>query len=587
MRWCSLVLLLFLSAAASATDYFAAGSAGKGFSPAGSDGNSGLSAALPKSESWCLTNLSAGDSCTYASGNYTTFKLTIAVSGTAGNQILFDCEAKHTCSVGRITVNGQSYVEVRRFKGDTDFYDPTHNFNNPRVLINDADHIILTSLFIRGEPERCAPANVGPGCRDADPDRRYNDLVTIDSKSHHIELRSHDTFGEMRLLDGNHASIQLFDDGTGGADQCTADERYYWIHGTPDTPLIMSMRYHHGFSNKGVCDALVEHVEIQQQGNGRGDLQQPTNADDDVQAGGAFHGSDHRRYVVRFSTMALAGSGTSDDSNLAFLETGLFGGNIFVAEDVCFAHLSQYRAWGQAVIVGRLNTVTNVDDIAYLNIASDQIGYLDETEGSGVADDDATGFFIERTNASSAVTDIFLDGIVFNNVSSIGADQFLIDTVGTQTTHASTVCPTTIEGVECGSSITYDTGQLFTDPENSDWTINDASLTDNAVPIALTTDSGTGSTIAVTDARSHCFVDDMDGMRPSGDVLDINGDECTVTAVGSASITCNETITWASSEEIRYKLGGVIHNDIGAIISGADPGEPPLPGPGRTMKPHL
>lgn len=584
------LLLLLVAPLANATAFFAAGTAGQGFSPAGNDGNSGLSAALPKTADWCLSNLVANDSCTYASGNYEGFDLRPTVAGDdIDNRILYDCADKHTCSFDRAVIDGAGFIHVRRIKFDSEFHDVTKSDANPRFKIITSPGVLLESIFVRGEQQLCADGTPPAGCPEqADPNRKYNDCIEVDRGSDHFELRSSDTYGEFRIIDCNHSQLQFHDDGDTG-DDCSADEVYYWVHGTPDNPGIMSIKYHHGVSMKGPCFVLMEHIEFQRQGNGRGDLTQPDNELVFDQAGGTLHGSDGENYVVRYSTMAYGGNGTSSEINKTVMGFGAFGNNGNEILNYCMAHISVWRAWGHVGQVSILNNVVRVDDIAYLNIASDEGGYLNETEGAGTADSEASGYFFRRGTTKGGqegnLTDVYIDGIVFNNVSTIGADLFFWETIG-NTSYASTDCPLTDEDVECGSNIVYDTGQLFTDPANSDWTILDSSLTANASPIALTTDSGTGSTIAVTDQRAHCFVDDMDGMRASGDVLDINGDECTITAVGASSITCAESFTWASSEEIFYKLGGTIHDDIGAIISGAGGGEPPLPGPGRTMKKH-
>lgn len=581
-RLLAILLLLPLSALAQTT-YYAAGTTAQGFNPAGNDSNNGTSAATPRTAQWCFGNLSPGDTCIYASGNYEGLDFEPTVSGTSGNEILHDCADKHTCSFDRWLIVGVSYIEVRRLRSETDYYDSTKSFTNPRVRIDEASRITLTSVFLRGEPQICADTNVGPGCPSGDPDRRYNDLLDIQSNSNRIEIRSDDTYGETRILNASHSLLEINDNGGG---DCDENERYYWIHGTPDNPLIFSSLYHHTLTLRGVCDTLIEHVDFQQSGTGRSDLVQPQNSSTEDQSGGTLHGADFTRMIVRFATGSYGGSGTNENNNGSMIEIGLFGGNTLnTVTDVCLAHWSLWRPWGTAGTVSEVNQITAVDDIVMLNMAIDEGWYLDQSEGSVVADGESNGYVFRRSGGG-AVTDVFLDGIVFNLTPSVGGSGFLYDDRGIQTNLNAADCPATVDGVECGSNIVNDTDDLFNDPNNRDFTAADtAALNGQAVPIAVTTNSGTGSTINVT--RPYCFADNFDGMRPSGDVLDINGDTCTVTSVGSASITCNESITWSSGESIRYTIGGTVMDDIGAIEAAASPGEPPPPGPGSNIEKHL
>lgn len=606
MKWLTM-LLLMLSMPAWSTAYFAAHPS---FTPAGSDSNDGLSAANPKTHTWCFTpgSLSGGDSCTFAAGNYGTASIDIdtIVLGSAGNLITFQCAGKYTCSFSLVRVHDSDYVELINFQVDSEFYDGTHSYNNPLVSVFGSDHIWFTANMFRGEPQRCKDGwlvfNGGAGnCSSNSTYNRYQDLVIVGGKdstadaSSEIAFRSSDTFGEMQFIDGNHAQLEFHDDRDTGdpGNTCTADEINYYVAGTPTTPLIFSNTYHHNVSNKGVCAVLFEHVDFRLTGTGRGDTPQPDGSSgQDDQQGVPLHGSDHEYYGVRFSTFSFGGDGTEDNGNNAGIsDIGLFGqaGSTpqNTVEDVCYAHLSSWRNWGVPFTIGRFNEITLVDDVVILNSAHDEMGYLNTTEGGGTADLIPIGYVIDRIVNSSSVT-VFVDGIVFDNVTGLEGDKFLYDQIAApDDTYASSACPTTVEGIQCGSNITYSNTAFFTDPLNRDYTILDTTrLQATAEPIGQTSDSGTGSTIGVD--YPWCFFDDLNGLRASGDVLDINTDECTVVSVNRAggTITCNETITWALNDDIQYKVGGVVHDDIGAIISGgAGPGEP-NPGPGRNLKPH-
>lgn len=580
-RLLAILLLLPLSALAQTT-YYAAGTSAQGFNPAGNDSNNGTSAATPRTPAWCFANLTPSDTCIVAGGNYGGLDFEPTVSGTAGNLITFRCAGKHTCSFDRVLIVSQSYIEAINIKSDTQFYDSTKSFTNPRIRVRNADNIYLTGVFFRGEPQECADGNTNIGCPSGDPDRRYNDTVELQSGSNQIVIRSSDTYGETRLINANHTLLQFDDDGGGS---CGSGESYYHIHGTPDTPLVISNEYHHGIAVKGVCNLLFEHIDFQQIGTGRGDLTQPDNGDNE-QSGGVFHGSDYDNLIARFITASRGGDGTSSDENKGIIEVGLFGGNTLnTVTNACFSHFSIDKPWGQSIVIGQNNQITQVDNIALLNFAINDSWYLRETEGASIANGESLGYILRRTGGPT-VTDVYADGFVFNHASGVTGDGFLYDNRGTQTNLDATDCPSTVDGVECGANISHDTDELFNDPANRDFTIADeTALSGQAVPIAVTTNSGTGSVINVS--RPYCFADRMSNIRASGDVLDINGDTCTVTSVGSASITCNESITWSSGESIRYTIGGAVMDDIGAIEASASPGEPPPPGPGSNIEKHL
>ncbi len=294
----------------------------------------------------------------------------------------------------------------------------------------------------------------------------------------------------------------------------------------------------------------------------------------------------------------------ASSTTLAQWESGLFGSpsadgcpGLDRTEEVCFAHNSGWRPWGNMVSLGRNNCIWtdgDIQGIVYINNAIDEIGYLEEAEPA-TADKPANGYFLQRLSSlNRPISNVWIDGLVYDPVSALEGDKFIYadnPDVG----YTSSSCPGTDIGgtdMNCGSTVSYSNTQFFLDPANRDFTINTgdpAGLTGTAVPIAQTTSTGTGNTISVTGNRAQCFMPQIGetGYGYPGDVLDVNGDTCTVTSVNynTDSITCNETITYASGENIRFVIDGVVHDDIGAISSSATPPDPgPInPGPGREL----
>lgn len=572
------------------------------FTPAGNDGNSGATAALPKTDGWCRdpANVSAGDIRIYASGNYEGEDFIIdGMNGADGNLITHRCAGKHTCSFDRWAILNSSYLELINLKTDSDYWDSTKSYTNPRIRIRGSNDIYMTAVFIRGDRDMCAPGwlafNGGAGdCRPT-AYGRYQDVITFGDNStaensYNIAIRSSDTWGETRVLYSSHELLQIHDNKNGTL--CEATEVNYYIGGTTTNPLIWYNEEHHGIAVKGGCNVLVEHVDFQKTGTGRGDLNQTEGYSVGPQSGGTHHGATFEHYTARFNTYSFAGTHSLDSDNSAVYEAGFFG-DAPGANYGCFAHNSVWRPWASTAIIGEVNGTA--DDIVVLNVAIDEGSYGYEQDGAGVATSEYIGFAF-GTGGSTEPANVYIDGIVYDVVSGLEGDKFLIDTTGVNTEYASTDCPSAElggdTGIECGSNITYSNTVFFEDPANRDFTINTgdpASLTGTAIGVAKATNSGTGSTINVTANRAQCFFDDLGGIRASGDVLDINGDECTVTGVDYVNdqITCNETITWASGEDIFFKVDGAVHDDIGAIpAAGSGPGLP-TPGPGRNLEPHL
>jgi hypothetical protein len=607
-------------------------------------------------------NNSAGDTFTYAAGNYGSdnFDLT-GVAGATGNFITHQCATKYGCSFDRWVFQDTSYVEVIWMKSDSNFFDSTHTGTNPRVRMRNTHDVTFTAVFIRGQQ-----------------DFEYNDVIEVGDNnpatdcgrcSWQIVFRSDDTLGATQLLETTHTILQIHNDDDGYS--CRTEEIGYAVLGTTSTPVIVSTKYHHSVSNKGACSVLLQHIDFQQSGQGNGPLRIPNF--DTGQGGETIHGSSHRHYAIRFNTLSLGGVGTHQGTQFHH-GVGLFGGDPYVTEDVCIAHNSSWRPWGGEVGIGQLNTITNVSDISILNYAADEIHYgysqtfdyvfdsgthtgannqtttltdssqawvdnewndqyiiYNVTDGSSAVIDDTTattivvtaltggtdndfdtgdsyeirprqdegvGYALMRMGGADDV-ETYIDGFFFDIHSDLEGDKFIWDSSG-DNAHASSACPdNSADGVgdtdfRCGSNISYSNTQFFADPANRDFTINTgdpAGLTGAAVPIATVSGTGSGQLISLNEDRGGCFMQPIgeSGKGWPGDTLDINGEECTVSAVDYESatntITCNETISYAEGEEIRFKIDGAVHDDIGAIAATATPPGPgpQTPGPQRSL----
>lgn len=591
MKRLLLCLLLACSAAANAADTYYC--ADEDFDPPGDNINSGATAALPKTDGWCRANLSPGDTAIYAAGNYEGEDFVIdGENGTASQWITHRCATKHGCSFDKMFIDNSSYIEIIRMKSVSNWWDSTHSGSNYRVRMWGSHDITLTAVFLGGQRVDF-----------------YNDLVQIGDDStgsgrasYDIVIRSSDTWGETQIRESTHTSIQFQDDDDEVA--CEELESGYALLGTPSTPLIVYTFYHHAMSVKGNCDVLVQHVDFQQNGTGIADPI-PGAYSSDSQSGGTHHGSDHKHYAVRFNTYSYGGSGDSGDNNSAMWETGLFGSaspdcnGIDVAQDVCFAHNSMWRAWGNAAGIGRLNCILtegSVDDIVYLNVAADETGYLETTEPA-TADRAANGYFLERIS-SNAISDVYMDGIVYDPVSALEGDLLMYHRNAT-TGYSDEDCSAAELGtsdIGCGSNITYDNQDYFTDPADRDFTIASGLSPDNltaaAVPIAETTSTQTSATIPVTANRAQCFMGPIgeSGYGYAGDVLDVGGVTCNVVDVDydNDTVTCSEAISWVTGDDIYFVIDSAVMDDIGAVPSGAGPTPgPSTPGPPRQISTHL
>lgn len=593
---------------AQATTYYCAPDT---FTPAGNDSNSGLTASAPKTHTWCYDNGTAGDVMIFAAGNYGGIDFEPTSSGSSTNPVTYQCAGYQTCRMDRVAILDIEYVTVIRFYFDTDYYDPTKSDTNPRVRIWGSNHIKFIANAIRAEPFRCAEGNPGPGCSAPSEYRRYNDAIevgndgTTSRASYAIGFYSDDTYGIGRSINGNHTQLQIHDADEPG--DCDSKETNFLVTGTPDNPYIFSNEWHHSIATKGPCHVLYEYIDFQQAGTGRGDLVIPYNSDD-TQSGGPLHGSSYIHHAVRFSTMSYGGSGTEENGNHSLFEVGMFGDTDTddprVANEVCMAHVSMWRPWGQAISLGRPNVNLNdgIDDVVLLNIAADDISWLYETEGGTVANLISRGYFLDRVGDADAVTDIYVDGIVYDPVNGLSGDKFLYKQTGVDAQYDSGDCPGTLgdSDIECGSSITRSTTQLFNAPASRDFTINDVTnLSGTAVPIATVVGSGTGSTISITPNRAQCFFDrmcqdgtaDADCLRAAGDAIYVDTDAVNVTAVNTTTdtLTLSASITYADGDEIYFNVDSSIMDDIGAVQYGTTPPSPgpPDPGPGVSAEKHL
>ncbi len=532
-------------------------------SPTGRADNDGNSASTPWNSATCFTSLAPGDRCIYLPGNYGRTHFMPAKSGVSGNRITHECQTLHGCSFDRIRIESVAYLTIKNIKSDTNYYDPTHTYTNPRAWVQLSHDIKFDSIYVRGEPERCAPGNPGPGCAGTEWER-YNDLFQLGSAgkaSYNIEIT-----GNTHLIDGNHDSLTLFDDSDTVA--CEPNESNVWVHGTETTPIVVSMRYHHNFSIKGACRVLIEHVDFRQAGSGRGDLQLPHDASDHDQAGEIIHGADFQHAIVRFASMSQGGSGTAKTQNSANIGIGNYGSTV---NGACFAHLSHYRPWGAALSMGRMNDVASVQRVSILNNAVNEAWHM-ATANPAVTDSPYKNYILLRTYGTGSFS-AYINGLVAGSVHE--TDALFYNSLGAKQGFGSV--PLNVDGVQIGSNVKRFDGALYRDPSKRDFTpLPDGPLVAAASPIALTTNSGTGTKIKID--RPECFMGTMGGMR-SGDVIDINSDQCTVVDVNLANseLTCSSTISWAAGEAIYYKPGGTIFREIGARrVGGLRPRPPRL-----------
>lgn len=520
--------------------------------PDGRAGNAG-SRSAPWNAASCFERLSPGDTCIYLNGNYGGQNFEPLNSGSPGNRINHECESLHGCRFDRIKFEGVSHVNVAKIASDTNYYDDSKSFTNPRMGLFAAHHLRFDSIYVRGEPQACADGNPVQGCKGGSEYSRYNDLVRIgDPKDGSKTSWAIEITGRTELIDGNHSVVQIYDDND--AQYCETRESDIWIHGTPERPIKMSSKYHHIISLKGSCRVLVEHVDFGPAGTGRGDRYQPDNSTFD-QAGGILHTSGAHEFIVRYSNFSKGGSGTRGARNNSHIEVGMFGDTV---NGACFAHNSHFRPWGTMATIGRLNKVRSLQRVSILNNALSEPWHMRATNRSA-ADSPYAGYAIARTGQEGFVQ-VDVDGIAVG-----GSDVELFTSLkGRERRFTDSV--SYIDGVQFGSGLWSTSGALFRQPTRWDFRPRAGSvLLGNAVPIATTTSAGSGKDVPVS--RPECFAGTMSGMR-SGDTIDIGGTSCTVKSVdlGDATLTCQRAISWENNAPIFYKSGNRTVRDIGSRV---------------------
>jgi hypothetical protein len=522
-------------------------------SPNGQSTNSGTQASSPWDAESCFSRLSPGDTCIYLVGNYRDTQFRPIDNGTQSSWITHRCEQRHACVFDRLRFDGNRFLKVINIASDTNYYDSSKTYTNPRMLIRASHDLKFDSIYVRGEPQVCAEGNPGPDCRGSSDFSRYNDLVTIgDSNypaavSYRIEIA-----GATEFINGNHSVIVFFDDGD--AQYCEADESDIWIHGTAQTPIRISSKYHHNLEFKGACRVLVEYVDFGPAGNGRGDLMQP---DDGYiwQSGGIIHGSSIQNVIVRHSNFTRGGSGTDKQGNQAHFEIGLFGRGV---NGACFPHNSHFRPWGTLAIAGRTNEVPHVKNVSILNNAVAEGWYMTATNREA-ATSPYEGFLLARASGDGNV-DVDVDGIAVDSASA--RNGLLIGRTRLQFGFGD--APFNSDGINVGRTIFNNASNPFRDPLNGDYRPNSgSSLVGTAVPIARTTAAGSGVSVPID--RPECFAGKLGGMR-EGDRIDIGNSRCTVvsTDLAKGTLTCSTAINWSAGAPIYYRTSDGVIRDIGS-----------------------
>lgn len=545
----------FLSFAAIAF-FLGAPSAGFGATkyaaPDGRSTNSGDRASSPWDAKSCFSRLSPGDTCVYQSGNYGETRFEPQDNGTGNARITHRCEIRHGCWFDRLVLDGNEFLNIVNIASDSNYFDPNKSYTNPRMLVRNSHDLRFDSIYVRGEPQRCARGNPGPGCKDSVEHNRYNDLVYIGtgdsgSGSSRIEIK-----GASEFINGNHSAIVFFDDGD--TQYCEETESNIWIHGTPETPIRITTRYHHNIEFKGACRVLVEYVDFGPAGTGRGDLFQPANSDS-RQSGGIIHGSTMQNVIVRFSNLTQGGSATDSGKNIAHFEVGLFGrGGV---NGACFPHNSHFRPWGPLAVVGLLNADT-VKNVSIVNNAVSEGWYMTATDGRAATSPYA-GFLLAR-RGDEGVFNLEVDGLAVDSASA--ENGLLLSRNGSRFSFRDS--PFETDGVKVGSTVFNDVTGMFRNPVSGDYRpISGSDLVGSAVPIARTTASGSGTNIPVD--RPECFAGTLGGMR-SGDSVVIGGQRCTVveTSLSRSSISCSNPVSWNSGAEIYYRSSDGVMKDIGS-----------------------
>jgi hypothetical protein len=521
-------------------------------SPNGSFFASGDNPDRPWDAESCMTRLSPGDTCIYLEGNYGNTVFSPSDNGTRSAPITHRCETRHACRFDRFRFDGNSYLEIVNLASDTNYYDSTKSFSNPRMRVINSHDLVFDSIFVRGEPDRCAPGNPGPGCKSPSEYGRYNDLVKFgDQRGSSGTAWSIEIRGASEFINGNHTVLQFF--GDDNSTPCDPEESNFWIHGTERNPIKISSKYHHLVEFKGACNILMEYIDFGPAGNGRSDLLQPTNGDEQ-QSGGIIHGATMRNIIVRYSNFSMGGAATDQSRNKAHIEIGRFGAEV---NGACFAHNSHYRAWGPMVNIGMDDRMKSMRHASIINNASEAGWYMKEFDRSAMTSP-YVGYLMVRTGRDGASVDV--DGIASDTSSA--SEGFLYGRFGNRVGF-----PTgskEVEGISIGSTIFGSLPSVFRNAANWDFRPRSGSrLIGSAAPIAVTTRAGNGSTVPVN--RPECFAGPLGQLRLGDEIL-IGRNSCRVTATDLAreTVTCSSSLTWNAGDEIYYKVGGTAMTDIGS-----------------------
>ena len=315
----------------------------------------------------------------------------------------------------------------------------------------------------------------------------------------------------------------------------------------------------------------MEYVDFGPSGTGRADLKQPTNSQEQ-QTGGILHGSTMRNLIVRFSNFTKGGAGTSKDKNHSHIEIGTFGRGV---DGACFPHNSHFRPWGAMANLGRIDGVPYVRNASIVNNAVSQGWYLMNTNRSAATSPYA-GYLVSRAGVDGN-TSVDIDGLAADSASA--RNGLLFGRMGN--TLSSGDAPVNFDGVNFGSTMHFNLDKVFRNPAQGDYRPAAGSrLIGTAAPVARTTNSGSGTTIAVD--RAECFAGTMSGMR-DGDRIVIGSSRCDVksTNLGNGTLSCSQRITWNRGDAIYYSSDQGVMIDIGS----RSVSDSPVPPPGDEKRP--
>jgi hypothetical protein len=459
--------------------------------------------------------------------------------------------------VDRVSIEAVQFVELIGIKSLSKQDASGHSLTNPRWLIKNADWIKVTD-----------PLFVGQAYRQLNGENAYCDGLVVHGSTH-VEIYGRASQGA-KIANCPHDVLSLHGEGYNNGDGSyrePGDSHWVWIHGDPGDPLVLASEYHHVFAAKEVWRFLVEHVRIDDAGTGRGDLNIPDETFDpavkDDQAGGTRHYSKALDHISRFTINMSGGSWTIANRNTTnMLEVGIFGtaGELNTSH-VCLAHNTGFHGHGAEIGVGPVSD-GDARHVAVLNTASKDVFWMPSAPPATV---ERSPYFPCPLFVRAAQGDITGPMLIDGFVSNSPAANLLYCHNTPQSWNEAT--DSTCHNVTLGTTfINAEPG--FKDPSKLDFQPGTNSpLVGAAVAIARTTAASSGKVLDVD--RAYCIADDYDGMRPSGDVLWVDGQTCTVTAVDNLQgrVTCAETLSVGQGAEIFYThpSTGQKLADIGAV----------------------